>query len=54
MDAVAAVSGAGTGCGGCRELVEGIVRDEQGEPVHPLAQLRRLEPAAPATARDAR
>jgi bacterioferritin-associated ferredoxin len=45
-DAVAAVCGAAAGCGGCQELVECIVLDEQGHRVRPPVQLRRSEAAA--------
>ena len=44
MDAVCATSGAATGCGGCRELVECIVQGELEAPARAPVQLRRREP----------
>jgi bacterioferritin-associated ferredoxin len=46
-DAVTAVCGAARGCGGCHELVQRIVEDEQGV-TRPL-QLRRRESSAEGT-----
>jgi bacterioferritin-associated ferredoxin len=45
-DAVTAVCGAARGCGGCHELVQRIVEDEQGVRTPPPIQLRRRESSA--------
>lgn len=44
-DEVGAACGAGTGCGGCRDVVDGIV---QGEQRSYLVPLRRADHAAEA------
>jgi len=43
VEAVGDHCGAGTGCGGCHELVECIVADELGTEARSLVQLRRAE-----------
>ena len=49
-EAVADTCGAGTGCGGCRELVSAIVAEELTGGPRPLIQLRRGSEPAPEAA----